>query len=106
MTSFTPDERETTVTTSDGDGLVRIWTAQRKHITRMRRHPAFTETGTGLHGSSEWASFTVPADRWSPATGAKRTRELSEFQRQQMAERMSTLRRGDSSVLADGESEK
>ena len=37
-------ERETTITLSDGDTLVRIWSARRKDITRMRKKPEiFTE---------------------------------------------------------------
>ena len=37
-------ERETTINLSDGDPLVRIWSARRKDITRLRKKPeVFTE---------------------------------------------------------------
>lgn len=68
-------ERETTVVASDGDGLVRIWTAQRSVITRCRNDVRFTEVGSGFHGSTAWAKFTIPAERWSPVSGAKANRK-------------------------------
>ena len=90
--SLTPYERETTVNASDGDQVVRIWTAQRKHITRMRRHDSFTETATGYHGGTEWAEFTIPASDWNPASGAKRKRNLTDEQRQALADRLAKAR--------------
>lgn len=90
MNSF---ERETIVNSSDGDDLVRIWTAQRTYITRLRRHPAFTEVKSGKYEGTEWAEFTIPADRWSPV-GARRSVTQSSEQRQASAERMRALRAG------------
>jgi len=72
VTNLSPDERETTIISTDGDDLVTIWTAQRRHITKLRRNSNFTETKSGFHGTSEWAEFTIPAERWNPVTGAKR----------------------------------
>ncbi len=86
--SLHASERETTVTTTDDDDTVRIWSAQRRHIGRMRRHPAFTEVASGLAEGSEWAEFTIPADQWSPATGAKRRSGLSDEQKRAAAERL------------------
>lgn len=94
--SLTPYERETTVNASDGDGVVRIWTAQRKHITRMRRHGSFAETATGYHGGTEWAEFTIPASDWNPASGAKRKRNLTDEQRQALADRLAKAREAQS----------
>lgn len=93
VTSFSPAERETTITTSDVDDLVHIWSAQRKHITKMRRNPAFTEVRSGLHGSSEWAAFTIPVDRWSPL-GVKRSVSLTEQQREERRTRLLEAREG------------
>ena len=90
--SLTPYERETTVNASDGDQLVRIWTAQRRHITRMRRNDSFTETATGYHGGTEWAEFTIPSADWNPASGAKRKRNLTDEQRQALADRLAKAR--------------
>lgn len=91
---LTPDERETTIATTDGDDLVRIWSAQRRHITRMRKNSSFTEVATGFHGTSEWAEFTIPAREWNPASGAKRKVNLTEAQRQERAERLAAMRKG------------
>lgn len=85
-------ERETVVNASDGDGLVRIWTAQRRYITRLRRDAAFTEIATGFHGRTAWVEFTIPAERWSPV-GVKRQRHLSDATRARCAERGRTLAR-------------
>jgi hypothetical protein len=74
-------ERETTITTSDADDLVTIWSAQPGVIGKLRRNPNFTEVDSGSYGSSAWARFTIPADRWNPATGAKRRVNLSDEQR-------------------------
>jgi hypothetical protein len=93
--SLHASERETTVTTTDADDTVRIWTAQRRHIGRMRRHPAFTEVGTGFYDGSEWAEFAIPADQWPPASGAKRKSNLTDEQKQAAAARLAAAR-GDS----------
>ena len=86
------DERETTVTASDGDETVRIWTAQRRYITKLRRHPKVTEVRTGFVDSSEWAEFTVPADQWNPASGVKRASSLTDEQKRASAERLARAR--------------
>lgn len=67
------DERETTISVSDADNVVRVWTAQRKVITRLRKNAKATETGNGYVDGTEWASFTIPSDQWNPASGIKRT---------------------------------
>lgn len=90
--SLHASERETTVTSTDADAEVRIWTAQRRHIGRMRRHPAFTEVGSGFHDGSEWAEFTIPSDQWNPASGAKRKSTLTDEQRRAAADRLASAR--------------
>lgn len=80
-------ERETTVNASDDDELVRVWTAQRAVITRLRRDSAFTEVGSGVSDGTEWAEFTTPADRWTPA-GVRRTRNISDEQRERLRSRL------------------
>ena len=104
VTNLTAPERETTITASDADDNVTIWTAQRTVITRLRKNPAFVETSAGYYGSSEWAAFTIPADRWSPA-GVKRTRTMTDSQRREASDRLRTHRdarafRGDSTVVS------
>lgn len=90
--SLSANERETTVTACDADGQVRIWSAQRPFITRMRKDPLFTEVACGHCGTTEWAEFTIPADRWSPL-GVKRTRSMTSEQRQEAAARLAQARR-------------
>ncbi|GIG27152.1 hypothetical protein [Cellulomonas denverensis] len=86
--SLHASERETTVSSTDDAAEVRIWSAQRRHIGRMRRHPSFTEVRSGFHDGSEWAEFTIPADQWNPASGAKRKSGLSDEQKRAAAERL------------------
>lgn len=86
-------ERETTVVATDEDEIVRISSAQRRHITKMRRNPAFTEVRTGVHDGTEWAEFTIPADQWSPATGAKRKVNMTPEARAAAAARLSAARK-------------
>ena len=89
MKNLEPDERETTITCTDGDDEVRIWTCQRRFITKLRHNPNFTEVNSGRFGSTEWAQFTIPAERWNPATGAKRSRApLTDEQRHALAEQL------------------
>ena len=86
-------ERETTIISNDEDDVIVIWTMQRRFISRMRKHPAFRETGSGYHGASEWAEFQVPSKDWNPASGGKRKRDLTPEQRQAMADRLAQSRR-------------
>lgn len=87
--NLTAPERETVVTTDDGTDVVRIWTAQRKVINRLTKNSAFTLIKSGAHGSSPWAEFTIPADQWSPSSGAKRrSKPLSAEQRAALAARL------------------
>lgn len=85
-------ERETVVTTSDGDDLVRVWTAQRTVITRISRDSRFTIVGSGEHDGSRWVSATIPAEKWNPVTGAKRTRTMTDEQKAAAAERLRAAR--------------
>lgn len=90
--SLTPAERETTITSTDFDDKVRIWTCQRRYLTRLRRNPSFTQTKTGFFGTTEWAEFIIDANSWNPASGAKRSRNLSPEQRKQTAARLAAAR--------------
>lgn len=92
LTHLTAPERETTVTVTDDSDVVTIWTAQRKHITRLRKNPAFAEVASGHYGSTEWAEFTIPAESWNPASGAKRRVSLTAEQRAAAADRLRAAR--------------
>ena len=83
------NERETTITGTDADDTLQIWSCRRRHITAMRRHPAFTETETGtIPGTTtEYAKFTIADADWNPATGGRRRREMTDEQRAELAAR-------------------
>lgn len=86
------EERETVVNATDADDVLRIWTAQRRFITHLRRHPKVTETRTGRVDGTEWAEFTIPADAWSPVTGVRRASGHSFEQNRAAAERLAAVR--------------
>lgn len=91
---LTANERETTITSTDGDDTITIWTAQRRYISRMRKNDRFTEVNSGNYEGSEWAEFTIPANMWNPASGAKRkSTPMSEEQRLAAAERLARARK-------------
>lgn len=85
-------ERETVITASDGDDLVRVWTAQRTVITRISRDSRFTIVDSGEHEGTRWVSATIPADKWNPVTGAKRNRTMTDEQKKAAADRLRAAR--------------
>lgn len=87
-------ERETVAVGTAADGLVTISSTQRKHITKLRKHPAFTEVHSEMIGNTEYAVFTVPAGDWNPATGGKRKRVMTEEQKRIAGERLQAARNG------------
>lgn len=93
-----PFERETVVTSSDGDDFVSVYTCQRRYISRLRKHPKAVETGSGTHEGTEWVTFRIPAKQWSPVSGIKRTSTLTPEQRAASAERLRRARNGRLSV--------
>ncbi|RTE49356.1 hypothetical protein [Actinobaculum sp. 352] len=81
-------ERETIITLSDGDDLVRIWTAQRHVIRRLRADKRFTETTNPATATENEAEFTIPYRDYTPWGGAKHRRQLTPEQRAQMVARL------------------
>lgn len=92
--ALTALERETTINMSDGDNLVHIWTAQRRVISRIRKDDRFTIVTEGNEDGTEWLTATIPADKYHPVTGAKRERNLTDEQRQELADRLARVREG------------
>lgn len=92
MMAMVATERETVVNCSDGDDTVRIWTAQRRFITRLQRHPKATLVASGEHDGSAWAEFEIPASEWNPVSGIKRASNLTDEQRRAAAERLAKAR--------------
>jgi hypothetical protein len=89
--SLNAAERETIITMNDEDDTADIWTAQRTIITKLRKNPAAVVTEEGVHGSTVWARFTLPADLIS-FRSSRRTRELTEEERAEFAARMKAAR--------------
>ena len=87
-------ERETVINASDADDTVRIWTAQRRFITRLQKHPRVVQTGSGEHDGTPYYTFEVPASEWNPVSGVKRQSNMTDEQRQAAAERMRQVREG------------
>ena len=88
----TPDskfERETIINTSDGDQLVRIETWQRRYLGKLRRDPRFTETSNPDNPAHD--IFTIPADKWTPTSGAKRRVMLTPERKTELAQRLKTM---------------
>ena len=75
-------ERETTITYTDADEAVQIYTCIRRDITALKkklgRGVVILEEGTHRDGTV-YAKFQVPIDLWRPGNAIKRT--VSETQR-------------------------
>lgn len=82
-------ERETVITTSDGDKLVTIETFQRGYLGRLRRDERFTELpgGDDAHGV-----FTIERARWTPTSGAKRNVTMTPERKAELAARLKKAR--------------
>ena len=69
-------ERETTITYTDADEAVQIYTCIRRDITALKkklsRGVVLLEEGTHLDGTA-YAKFQVPIDLWRPGNAVKRT---------------------------------
>lgn len=90
--SLTAPERETHIWTSDDDDLVHVRSEIRKHVNRIRKDPRFTITREGSIGETLFLEATIPADRWTPTTGAKRSRNLTPDERKKIAQRFAAAR--------------
>lgn len=90
--SLTAYERETTINMSDGDDLVRIWTAQRPVINRIRKDSRYTVVESGNEDGTEWLSATIPSSNFNPLTGAKRRSHMTDEQKRAAAERLAKAR--------------
>lgn len=76
LSEFTT-ERETTVTYSPGDPVVRIWTSVAKHLRAFRNDAAYTEVRSwpadGVIPAA--AEFTISRDLYEVARGRRRPRQ-------------------------------
>ena len=88
--ALTAYERETIITLNDEDDEVKVWTAQRAQITRLRKDDNYTEVGGGFEDGTEWAEFTCPKSKFR--LSSKRTVTLTDEQRAERAERLARAR--------------
>lgn len=91
MAPISADERETVLTMSDADDVVRVWSAQRRQISALRANPLWTEIRSGSIEGTPFAEFTAPAEGFIVAKGAKRTRNVSDEARAARSERMRAI---------------
>lgn len=89
--SLTPFERETVVNSSDGDELVRIWTAQRKYIGRAGELSPLRPVLGAAPDLGERRMPAELADKWSPV-GVKRSVSLTPEQREAAKARLLVVR--------------
>lgn len=89
-------ERETVVNMSDGDDVVRIWTAQRTVMTALDKRPDFRCVERGDFDGQPYAAYEIDADRFSLGRARKTRRDLTDAQREELSERAKEWRkRGD-----------
>lgn len=88
--SLTAYERETVINLNDDEPVVRVWTAQRTMITRLRKDANYTEVETGFEDGTEWASFTCPKDQFR--VGSKRQSDMTDEQKRALTERLQSAR--------------
>lgn len=85
-------EQETTVSYVRGDDLVQIYTAVPAHVRRLSEDARFTKVKSEFEGDHEIATFTIPRTEWNPVSGAKRRRDLTDEQREELARRFAESR--------------
>lgn len=86
-------ERETTISVSDGDEFVHVYTAQRKFINRLRKDDRVAIVASGEYEGSPWVAAQIPAHLWSPTSGLKRrSKPMTEEQRAAAVERLRRAR--------------
>ena len=87
-------ERETIVNASDGDDIVRIWSAQKKFIRRLMKNERVTLVDSREKaGEIVSASFEIAAEHWNPVTGIKRKgRALTPEEKAAASQRLAAAR--------------
>lgn len=90
--ALTSYERETVFNMSDGDDVVRIWSAQATVIRRCRKNDAFTEVSSGTEDGTEWAEFTIAKKDFR--FSSKRKSNMSDERKAELAARLAAHRAG------------
>lgn len=91
----TLEEQETIITQNRADSVVSVYTSNTHDIRYFKSRKEFTlieEWFDPETGEVEAASFTLPKERANIRKIVKNTRNLSDGQRQELANRLNTLR--------------
>jgi hypothetical protein len=88
-------ERETTIAYSDADEEVLIYTCIKRDLTVLRKNPAFKQVRSGTYkDGTEWGDFRLPVDQFGSVSSlVKRKRNLTDEQRQAVADRLANSRK-------------
>jgi hypothetical protein len=87
--TLTAYERETVIVMNDEELTARIWTAQRRIITKLKKNPAARLLEEGRSDGSPWARFELPREFVSFRSTAVKL-SLSDQQRAERAARLVT----------------
>jgi len=91
----TLEEQETIITQNRADSVVSVYTSNTHDIRYFKSRKEFTLIEEWLDsetGEIEAASFTLPKERANIRKIVKNTRNLTDEQRQELADRLNTLR--------------
>lgn len=91
----TLEEQETIITQNRADSVVSVYTSNTHDIRYFKSRKEFTlveEWFDAETGEVEAASFTLPKERANIRKIVKNTRNLTDEQRQELADRLNTLR--------------
>lgn len=92
--ALSAEERETTVSYTDADDSVIIFSCIRKDITAMKKKPKFELIEEGiLKPTTPWAKFRIARADFDISRAARSSRTLTDEQRQQVAERLAEARK-------------
>jgi hypothetical protein len=92
-------ERETTISSTDDDDLIRIYTCQRANLNKLRKHPRVSEISSGHYGTTEHATFTIAKSDWDPVRGIRHVRNMTFHQKRAVGERLAAARAARAAAL-------
>ena len=107
------DEQETTITFMRTEEKVRIYTSIPAHMRKLDKDPRATRTDAWWNGVPfqpgsimESAAYEVSASDWNPLSFRRKSRELSEEEREALRVRLARVRAGENPSTDQEDSEK
>ena len=95
------EEQETTITVGRLDKVARVWTADLRHLRRLRKLVSTQSSVRKVRGGEDWAEFEVDLDYFYLFSAFRRKRTVPEAERAARAERLATARDLRRSSLVD-----